>query len=88
MSLSSGGLLSGTPLSGSSIFTVTATDTNGCKTSAIYTLVLANDCPPITVTPTSLPNATAGQPYNQTLVASVECRHIRSRSIAERFLRD
>ena len=58
---------SGAPIKGA---TVTATDTNGCKTSVIYTLVLANDCPPITVTPTSLPNATAGQAYNQTLVAS------------------
>ncbi|MCG3149754.1 MAG: hypothetical protein PCFJNLEI_03219 [Verrucomicrobiae bacterium] len=70
MTLSSAGVLSGTPLSGSTVFTVTVTDANGCQKAITYTLVLANNCPTISVTPVSLANGFAGAAYNQALSAS------------------
>ncbi len=70
ISLSTNGLLSGTLMSGSSPFTVTVTDSNGCTASVQYTLTVANSCPTITLNPASLPTAVAGQPYSQTLTAS------------------
>lgn len=64
------GLLSGTPTaSGNFPFTVKATDANGCLGTQAYTLVIAA-CPVITITPGSLPNATTGVAYNQTLMAN------------------
>ncbi|MBI4811173.1 MAG: putative Ig domain-containing protein, partial [Ignavibacteriales bacterium] len=69
LSLSSGGVLSGTPsASGSFSFTVTATDANGCTGSQSYTLMM--NCPSITISPASLPNGTVGIAYSQTLTAS------------------
>jgi hypothetical protein len=50
MTLSSGGVLSGTPASGTSgtfVFTVVATDSNGCTGSRTYTLVIG--CPAHTI---------------------------------------
>ena len=78
MSLSTAGVLSGTPTSVSSVFTVTATDTNGCQGSRSYTITLADPLlpppapapQPIIINPTSLPAATQGQSYNQQLMAS------------------
>jgi hypothetical protein len=56
MSLTSGGLLSGTPLqTGSFNFTVAATDANGCTGKSSYTLVII--CPVIKVSPASVPPA-------------------------------
>jgi hypothetical protein len=59
--------LSGTPTSGSSIFTITATDANGCQGSQVYTLVLA-------IAPPSLPAAlrpmALGVPYTEKIAAS------------------
>jgi len=56
MSLSSSGLLSGTPLqTGSFNFTVTAIDANGCNGKSSYTLVI--NCPAIKVSPASVPPA-------------------------------
>jgi uncharacterized protein (TIGR03437 family) len=64
------GLLSGLPVaSGSFPFTVRAADASGCAGTQNYTLVI-NSCPVITIMPGSLPAATAGLVYNQTLTAS------------------
>ncbi|MFN7973827.1 MAG: putative Ig domain-containing protein [Acidobacteriota bacterium] len=69
LSLSAGGVLSGTPTTpGTSSFTVTATDSGGCTGSRAYQLTI--DCPTITVAPASLPNGTVGVPYSQTITAS------------------
>jgi hypothetical protein len=47
LSLSSGGVLSGTPsASGSASFTVTASDANGCTGGQAYNLVVAGGVPP------------------------------------------
>jgi len=81
LTLSTNGVLSGTPTSGSSVFTVTATDANRCQGSRSYTINMADPLSPttntppaspptITVTPGTLPNATAGNAYSQTLSAS------------------
>jgi methionine-rich copper-binding protein CopC len=62
MTLTSGGLLSGTPTAtGTFSFTVTATDANGCSGAVSVTLQVL--CPTITVTPTTLTNATVGSAY-------------------------
>ena len=59
------GVLSGTPVVvGSFPFTVTATDTLGCKGSAAVTLVV--NCPAIAVSPASLSGGTAGVAYPST----------------------
>lgn len=63
------GEITGTPTSsGTFNFTVTATDDNDCTGSQAYSITV--DCPTITVNPSSLPNGTAGSPYNQTVSAS------------------
>lgn len=72
ITLSSTGLLSGTPLAaGSYIFTVSVTDsTTGSgpyAASAQYTLVI--DPPSLTLSPT-LPNTAVGQVYAETILAS------------------
>ena len=72
LTLSQSGALSGTPTTpGTFVFTVTATDANGCSGSQGYSIKI--DPPPcntITISPASLPSATVGTPYNQTLTAS------------------
>ncbi len=74
LSLATNGVLSGTPTTASNyIFTVRATDANGCSGSRIYTLVINNPaCPTITVNPTNtaLPAGTTGATYNQTLTVT------------------
>jgi hypothetical protein len=69
MTLSSSGLLSGTPtVTGSYTFTVTATDTVGATGTQTYTVVI-NSTPVITTT--SLPNWTVNAPgYSQTIMES------------------
>jgi uncharacterized repeat protein (TIGR01451 family) len=71
MTLSTNGVLSGTPTSVSSAFTVTATDKFGCMGSQTYTLILADPNPPVTVTmlPGTLTSGVVGQNYNQTITA-------------------
>ena len=62
LTLTSAGLLSGTPtVTGTFSFTVTATDANACTGTQSYTLVV--ECPVITVSPASLSNGTAGAAY-------------------------
>jgi hypothetical protein len=68
---SSSGLLSGTPsASGTSSFTVTATDNKNAslKGSTPYTLVVSSGS--LTVSPGSLPNGVPSSPYGVTLAAS------------------
>ncbi|MFN7973831.1 MAG: Ig domain-containing protein [Acidobacteriota bacterium] len=72
LSLTPGGLLSGTPtLAGTYTFDITATDANGCTGVQSYTLIIRPiACGPITVSPSSLPNANVGVPYTQIITAS------------------
>ncbi len=62
------GVLSGTPSSAAtSAFTVTATDGNGATGARAYTVTINAG---IAVNPASLPAATAGTPYNQSVSAT------------------
>ncbi len=73
MTISSNGVLSGTPTSSSSSFTVMATDSNNCTATKIYTLTLADPFPPpptITVSPSNLPAAAVGRSYDGVITAS------------------
>ncbi|GEM_PF-1186367 len=67
--LSSAGELTGTlEASGTAVFTVTATDDNGCTGTRSYSIAVA--CPTITVNPLSLPSDTTGKSYTQTITAT------------------
>ncbi|MHB8800639.1 MAG: putative Ig domain-containing protein [Thermoanaerobaculia bacterium] len=69
LALTSAGVLSGTPTAaGSYMFTVTATDANGCTGSQAYTVVIV--CPTIAVGPGTLTNGTVGTAYSQTVVGA------------------
>ena len=66
---SSTGAISGTPTgSGVSSFTVRAVDPNGNAGSRAYSLTIGSSI--ITVGPATLPPATRGTPYNQTVTAT------------------
>jgi hypothetical protein len=68
-SLSSAGVLSGTPASSTSAsFTVRVTDANGCVKTLAFTL--AASCPAIGITPATLSQAFIGTAYSQTLAPS------------------
>ena len=70
VSLSPGGILSGTPtMSGSFNFTVRATDINNCFGERSYTLTI-NPCPPIAITPETLADGVAFATYSRQLSAS------------------
>jgi hypothetical protein len=63
------GVISGTPnTAGAFNFTITATGFGTCTGSRTYSVTI--DCTPITVSPTTLPNAVAGAAYNQTISAA------------------
>ncbi|WP_294231262.1 SdrD B-like domain-containing protein [Prosthecobacter sp.] len=69
MTLSTSGVLSGTPTGlGSSTFVVRATDAENCVGTQSYTFTV--DYPPITILPPTLPNATRLVPYFQQVTAS------------------
>ncbi len=69
LTLSAAGLLSATPTAtGSFAFTVSASDADGVPASRAYTLSVT--CPVIALTPSTLPDAQLGTPYEQTLVAT------------------
>lgn len=69
LSLSSGGVLSGTPgAAGSFSFSVSATDADGFGTTQAYTLAIA--APTLVIAPPTLPAATRGTAYSQSLSAS------------------
>ncbi len=70
MMLSSNGVLSGTPASRSSTFTVTATDSNNCSASKSYTLSLVDPNNPLTVGPASLPAGVVGRSYSSAVTAT------------------
>ena len=72
LTLSSTGLLSGTPTVGGNFsFTIVATDAGGCIGFRLYHLFI-DPCPLITVNPTSpnLPPANISSPYSQTFSAT------------------
>jgi hypothetical protein len=69
LTLSGGGVLSGTPsAAGTSIFTVTATDSDGCSVNRADTISVT--CPAITVAPASLADDSVGVLYSATISAS------------------
>ncbi|MCB1210554.1 MAG: putative Ig domain-containing protein, partial [Verrucomicrobiales bacterium] len=70
MSLDSAGNLSGTPtaLPGNFNFTVRALDAVGCVATRPYTLVV--DCPPLTITPATLPDGVQYDSYSQALTVT------------------
>jgi hypothetical protein len=77
LTLTAAGVLAGTPTTaGSSTFTVTATDANGCTGVRTYTIVIAAApivppiCPVITLSPPTLPPGTVGVAYSQTITGS------------------
>lgn len=69
VSFNSAGEFSGTPtVSGTFSTTITVTDAHGQIGTRAYTWDIA--APPIAITPTTLPNGTAGTPYAATLSAT------------------
>jgi len=63
------GLISGTPgTTGTFSFTVQALAGGGCTASQSYALIIV--CPTVTLSPTTLPNASTGTAYSQTLSAA------------------
>ncbi|MEQ1748675.1 MAG: putative Ig domain-containing protein, partial [Prosthecobacter sp.] len=63
------GLISGVPTStASSVFTLRATDANGCQGTRAYSMTPV--CPTISLAPASLPVGTVGTAYSQTVTAS------------------
>jgi large repetitive protein len=75
LTLSSSGVLSGTPTQpGSFPIVVTATDSNGCTGSGpTYPLIInsvINPCASVTLSPATLPGPVVGAPYNETITAS------------------
>lgn len=69
LTLSSAGVISGTPTqSGSFTVTITATDSLGCQGSQIYSALVG--CPPITISPATLPVGTVGAPYNPVTITA------------------
>jgi hypothetical protein len=66
------GVLSGIPTTpGIYPFTVVATDSNFCKVSTLYNLIVSpQGCPAITFTPESMPTAVAGVFYSEVVAAS------------------
>jgi hypothetical protein len=72
LTLSSGGLLSGTPTTAASATVVIqATDGSGCPGVITYTIgIVAATCPVITLSPPTLPNGTVGVAWSQTLTGS------------------
>ena len=68
LSLSSAGVLSGTPTAGGGFnFTVVATDANGFTASRTYGIAIA--AANVVINPATVPNATLGTAYSQTLAA-------------------
>ena len=66
---SSTGVISGTPSSSATtLFTLTATDANGCTATRSHSITPL--CPAISITPSSLAQGTVGTAYSRTLAAS------------------
>ena len=70
LTLDPGGTLSGTPsATGSFGFTISVTDSNGCRGTRDYKINVIV-CPSITISPPSLPPGVAKEPYHQVLTPS------------------
>ena len=68
LTLTSSGVLSGTPTSsGSFTFAIQATDRNGCTGMRSYSLMIA--CPTINLNPGGLPHGTVGHSYSKNIAA-------------------
>lgn len=68
LSMSSGGVLSGTPTAGGSFsFVVRALDSNECSGSRSYTISIAGGCSTFTVSPSVLFEGFVGVPYSRTI---------------------
>ncbi|MEA2414636.1 MAG: hypothetical protein QOI58_1293 [Thermoanaerobaculia bacterium] len=69
---SASGAITGTPTTaGTSTFTISATDVNGCSGSRLYEITIASPgCPAILLSPTTLPPGTTLFPYSQQITAS------------------
>ncbi|HEX9689603.1 MAG TPA: putative Ig domain-containing protein, partial [Thermoanaerobaculia bacterium] len=68
LTLSPGGVVSGTPTAiGTFNFRVRVVDSNECAASQSYTVTIS--CPPVALSPVTLPPAAQGVPYNQTITA-------------------
>ena len=64
------GVLSGTPTTqGTYNFTVTATDVNTCTGAQAYSLFIS-PCPPMTVSPVSMPNGNTSSTFSQTITVT------------------
>jgi Ice-binding-like/Putative Ig domain len=77
LTLTPSGILAGTPtIAGNPTVTIRVTDASGCTATLPYTIVVAAAlppppvCPTITLAPTTLPNATPGVAYTQTITGS------------------
>jgi uncharacterized repeat protein (TIGR01451 family) len=65
------GALTGTPsAAGNYTFGITATGWGGCTKTQSYSLLITGTCATVTVNPSSLPVATIGTAYNQTVTAT------------------
>lgn len=68
LSISAGGVISGTPMAtGAAPFTVTVTDHFGCTGVRGYTLEVV--CPPLAISPATLPSGNVASLYHQILTA-------------------
>ncbi|MFY9225853.1 MAG: FG-GAP-like repeat-containing protein, partial [Blastocatellia bacterium] len=64
-------LISGTPTTnGVFNFTLQATDRNFCTSTQNYTIVIGDNCPPISILPATLPNPLLNVTYTQQLTAT------------------
>lgn len=72
LTLTPAGLISGTPTTvGTSTFTISGTDANGCSGTISYTVIIAAAvCPVITLAPGTLLSGTVGVASSQTITAS------------------
>jgi hypothetical protein len=71
LTLSSGGLLAGTPTTvGSPPITIAATDGNGCPGVIPFVMAPSANCPTITFSPPTLPIGNVGVAYRQQITAS------------------
>ncbi len=71
LTLSSGGLISGTPTTpGTYQIILNATDsTSVCSGRGVFTITISPSCPTLTIDPPALPDGATGTAYSQTLTA-------------------
>jgi hypothetical protein len=65
------GAITGTPTAvGNYTFVVTVTNSGGCTKAQSYNIIITGTCTTITLSPATLPAATLGTAYNQTVTAA------------------